>query len=308
MGKFVVAGITQVETIVRVDKVPIVYTPLTTEINSIYTGLGGDAYNESLALRWLGDDVKFMSIIGRDRSVDELNPPGNEILLSTEYVVQSMDETPNCVILYDKERRKQIFEDIKDLRDTTYDMSMFAPLAGWADMVVLANANFCRPFAVAAAEYNKKLAVNIRNFCREKEKYNREFLDAASILYFSDDQLEEDPYEFIKSISKTYGTDIIIMGRGSKGVILFDKAGGFMADYKTVKTNEIVNTVGAGNALFACFLHYYQETGDSVNSIKNALLFSSYKIGYMGTSKGFMTTEQMEQWRNLIWGIRPDGL
>jgi ribokinase len=98
------------------------------------------------------------------------------------------------------------------------------------------------------------------------------------------------------------------VGRGSKGVILFDKAGGFMADYKTVKTNEIVNTVGAGNALFACFLHYYQETGDSVNSIKNALLFSSYKIGYMGTSKGFMTTEQMEQWRNLIWGIRPDGL
>ncbi len=308
MGKFVVAGITQLETIVRVDKVPITYTPLTTEINSIYTGLGGDAYNEALALRWLGNEVEFMSIIGRDRSVDELNPPGNDIHLSTQYVVQMMEETPNCVILYDKERKKQIFEDIKDLRDKVYDMSMFAPLAGWADMVVLANANFCRPFAIAAAEHGKKVAVNIRNFSREKEKYNRDFLDAASILYFSDDQLEEDPYDFIRGISKTYGTEIIIMGLGAKGVILFDKAGGFLADYKTVKTNEIVNTVGAGNALFSCFLHYYQETGDSVNSIKNALLFSSYKIGYMGTSKGFMTTQQMEQWRNLIWGIRPDGL
>ena len=114
MGKFVVAGITQVETIVRVEQVPIVYTPLTTEVNSIYTGLGGDAYNESLALRWLGDDVKFMSIIGRDRSVDELNPPGNEIQLSTEYVVQRMEETPNCVILYDKDRRKQIVDEDDD--------------------------------------------------------------------------------------------------------------------------------------------------------------------------------------------------
>ena len=46
------------------------------------------------------------------------------------------------------------------------------------------------------------------------------------------------------------------------------------------------------------------ETGDSVNAIKNALLFASYKIGYMGTSNGFMTTSQLEQWRNLIWGIK----
>ena len=44
------------------------------------------------------------------------------------------------------------------------------------------------------------------------------------------------------------------------------------------------------------------------NAIKNALLFSSYKIGYMGTSNGFMTTEQLAQWRNLIWGIRDNGL
>ena len=46
------------------------------------------------------------------------------------------------------------------------------------------------------------------------------------------------------------------------------------------------------------------EDGDSVAAIKNALLFASYKIGYMGTSNGFMTTEQVQQWRNLIWGVR----
>ena len=32
------------------------------------------------------------------------------------------------------------------------------------------------------------------------------------------------------------------------------------------------------------------------------MLFASYKIGYMGTSNGFMTVEQLEQWRRLIWG------
>ena len=85
---------------------------------------------------------------------------------------------------------------------------------------------------------------------------------------------------------------------------MFDKSKNLRAHYNTVKTNEVVNTIGAGNALFACFLHYYMETGDSVNAIKNALLFASYKIGYMGTSNGFMTTDQLDQWRNLIWGIK----
>ena len=105
-------------------------------------------------------------------------------------------------------------------------------------------------------------------------------------------------------MADTYGSEIIILGQGSEGLILFDKTKDIRAHYKTVKTNEVVNTIGAGNALFACFLHYYMETGDSVNAIKNALLFASYKIGYMGTSNGFMTTDQLEQWRNLIWGIK----
>ena len=108
--------------------------------------------------------------------------------------------------------------------------------------------------------------------------------------------------EIAKALSKN--TDIIILGQGSKGLILFDRHRDINVHYDTVKTNEVVNTTGAGNALFACFLHYYQETGDSTLAIKNAMLFASYKIGYMGTSNGFMTTDQLEQWRNLIWGIK----
>ena len=171
-------------------------------------------------------------------------------------------------------------------------------------MMVLANANFCRPFAKAAAEHGKPIAVNIRSYNPEKEKYNTDFLEPAKVLYFSDDTLSEDPYVFIDRMASTYGTEIIILGQGSEGLILFDKTKDIRAHYKTVKTNEVVNTIGAGNALFACFLHYYMETGDSVNAIKNALLFASYKIGYMGTSNGFMTVDQLEQWRNLIWGIK----
>ncbi|WP_026488863.1 carbohydrate kinase family protein [Butyrivibrio sp. XBB1001] len=304
MSKFLVAGVTQIETIVRVDKIPVVYSPITSASDSIFTAMGGDAYNESLALKWLGDDVTFMSIVGRNQDLSLINPQDRKITLSTQYIIPQMEATPTEVVLYDKDRKQQIFEDIKDLRENVYDMSMVAPIAEACDMMVLANANFCRPFAKEAAARKKPIAVNIRTYNREKEKYNTDFLEPAKVLYFSDDNLGEDPYEFIDRMAGTYGTDIIILGQGREGLILYDKAQDLRVHYKTVKTNEVVNTIGAGNALFACFLHYYMENGDSVNAIKNALLFASYKIGYMGTSNGFMTTDQLEQWRNLIWGIK----
>ncbi len=306
MSKFLVAGVTQIETIVRVDKIPVSYAPLTSANDSIFTAVGGDAYNESLALKWLGDEVTFMSIVGRNQDLGIINPPDRKITLSTEYIIPQMKETPTEVVLYDKDRKQQIFEDIKDLRENVYDMSMVAPIAESCDMMVLSNANFCRPFAKAAVEHKKPIAVNIRSYKPEKEKYNTDFLEPAKVLYFSDDTLHEDPYAFIDRMASTYGTEIIILGQGSEGLILFDKTKDVRVHYKTVKTNEVVNTIGAGNALFACFLHYYMETGDSVNAIKNALLFASYKIGYMGTSNGFMTTDQLDQWRNLIWGIKKD--
>ena len=304
MSKFIVAGITQIETLVRVSGLPIDDTPLVSRPNSIFTAPGGDAYNESLALTWLGNEVTFMSVVGKDQDLRLLNPPGREVTLSTDYILPVLIDTPTEVILYDKDRNQQIFEDRKDLRDARYDMHLAEPLIPDTDMVVLSNANFCRPFIPLAKEHGKRIAAKIHDFPREKEGYNTDFLENASILYFSDSSIAEEPHVFIRRIADEHNPDIIILGQGAKGVMLYDREKNIEVHYNTVTTNYVVNTAGAGNALFACFLHYYQETGDSIRAIKNALLFASYKIGFMGTSNGFMTQAQLEQWRRLIWGIR----
>ena len=92
------------------------------------------------------------------------------------------------------------------------------------------------------------------------------------------------------------------MGVGENGVIIYTREDNSFIDYKPVQTNEIVNTIGAGNALFSSFLHYYVKTKNPREAIKNALLFASYKIGFVGTSNGFMTEEQIQHWKKLIWG------
>lgn len=301
MGKILVAGIVQRETIVRVDRIPIEYAGVTIRPNTIFSSTGGDAYNESLALKWLGNSVDFMTMIGKDESMALINPPGCEVELVTDYVLPRLNYTPNAVVLYDNGRRQQIFEDIKGIRETSYDLELFRERAGRAELLVVSNANFCRPLIQAGIELRKPIAVNIREFREDKLCYNEEFLKAADILYVSDDHLIKDPYMFVKAMAAEYRPEIIILGQGAAGLILYDKKKNIIAHYNAVRTNEVVNTVGAGNALFSCFLHFYNLTHDSVYAVKNALLFASYKIGFMGTSNGFLTEQEITQWRNLIW-------
>lgn len=301
MSKFLVAGFVQRETIVKVDKIPIEYTGVTNKPHTIFSSTGGDAYNEAVALKWLGNSVDFMSMTGRDESMELINPPGCEVTIVTDYILPRLYHTPTAVVLYDENRNQQIFEDIKEMRETSYDLNLFRERAARAEMLVVSNANFCRPLMWIGKELRKPIAVNIREYQESKVCYNEDFLKAADILYVSDDHLINDPFEFVKGLAAKYRPEIILLGQGADGLILYDKKKNIIAHYNTVKTHGVNNTVGAGNALFSCFLHFYNKTRDSVFAVKNALLFASYKIGFMGTSNGFMTEEQIAQWRNLIW-------
>ena len=69
MGRFLVAGIVQKETIVRVEKIPIEYSGVTVRSNMVFMSTGGDAYNESLALKWLGNFVDLMALVGQEESM-----------------------------------------------------------------------------------------------------------------------------------------------------------------------------------------------------------------------------------------------
>lgn len=306
MGKYVVAGISQIETIVKVKKIPIEFREITTGSDFIHSEMGGDAYNESLALTWLGDEVRFISVVGKDENLELFNPGKRLVTIDTDYVERILADTPTSVILYAQDRQEQIFEDLKDIRDAKVDLNMASPLVAESDMVVLGNVNFCRPLLDIAKEHGKPVAVNIHCYETEKEEFNEAFLKNADILYFSDDTIAGDPFDFVKEMAGRYPAGIIILGQGKDGLILYDRKNDTNLHYNSVKTNEVVNTAGAGNALFSCFLHRYNKTGDANLAIKDAILFASYKIGYLGTSNGFMTEEQLAQWRSLIWGSKTE--
>ena len=302
MSKFMVAGFVQFETIVKVDKLPLPYKQFESIPETINTDIGGAGFNQAMALRWLGNEVDFMSMVARNLSKRQIDAylKRNEVDLSTDYVLPMLDGMPTSVILY-YNGEKQTFEDVKDIRHVEYDFELLESHIQDKDMVVMSNCNFCRPIIGLAQKYNKPIALNVRSMRADKIAPKEDFMKAADILYISDDDIECNPYDIVNDCREKYDPQILIMGLGNKGVILYTKEDNSVLEYKPVKTNEIVNTVGAGNALFSAFIHYYVKTKNAKESIKNALLFASYKIGFVGTSNGFMTEQQIEQWKRLIW-------
>jgi ribokinase len=80
---------------------------------------------------------------------------------------------------------------------------------------------------------------------------------------------------------------------GELGVMIYVKEKNEIKQFPAVKTREAVNTIGAGDSLFSCFIHFYNKTQDPYYSIKRATIFASYKVGENGGAKGFLTEEEV---------------
>ena len=50
----------------------------------------------------------------------------------------------------------------------------------------------------------------------------------------------------------------------------------------------MVNTIGAGDALFSGFIHFYLKSKNPYQALQKAMLFASYKIGSTGAADGFL--------------------
>ena len=101
MSKFMVAGFLQMETIVKVDELPLPYKRFCSEEGMIDLNLGGAGYNEAVALRWLGNDVDFMSMVAKEFALEQYNHALNpaQLDLDMQYVLPVLDGMPSAIIL-----------------------------------------------------------------------------------------------------------------------------------------------------------------------------------------------------------------
>ena len=296
MKNILISGLVNTETTVRVRKFPIDYYPIDYPFFGINTAVSGVAYNIALALTTLGDRVRLCSMSGRDFQAEYIKNELEAKEIDIRYIQQTLNETPSSVVLYDESGRRQIYCDLKDIQETSCNFPQ--ELLEDADLVVACNINFNRPLLHKAKAMGKIIATDVHVLGNIHDDYNREFMEAADILFLSDEAVGEDYRSFLESLAHTYNPQIIVMGRGGKGAAIFLRGEDRIIELPAVQVGPIVNTVGAGDALFSAFLHYYAKGLEPQECLKRAQIFASAKIGVSGASKGFITEQKIEE---LLW-------
>ncbi len=296
MQRFFVAGLVNVETTVAIDGFPLDYFPVRYPFYGLETTISGVGWNIAKALTTLGNSVDFASLIGRDENGNLARNALAAAGIHDGMVLNELESTAQSVILYDPAGRRQIHVDLKDIQEHTYPVYLAESAVRHCDLAVICNISFARPLLDVAQSAGKPIATDVHALSDVEDDYNREFMQAASILFLSDESLPDQPEAVAKELLGRYQPAIVVIGLGDEGALLAVRGDDFIGRYPAVPTRSVVNTIGAGDALFAAFLDRYLLLGDPYAALEAALVFASYKIGEKGASEGFLSSDDLDRW------------
>ena len=213
--------------------------------------------------------------------------------ISADAVERTLSETPSSVVLYDESGRRQVYCDLKDIQERAY---VFDPsLINKADIVAATNINFSRPLLMLAKAAGKKLATDVHVLSDIGDGYNREFMEVADILFLSHEGIWGDRRAFISALEARYKNEIIVLGMGAEGALMYLRDENRFIEMPAFRTDAAVNTVGAGDALFAAFLNYYGKGFSPEDALERAQMFAAMKIRVSGAARGFSTEAEIEE-------------
>ena len=289
--KILVSGLVNVETTAAVRGFPVNYYPIDYAFFGVDSAVSGVAFNIAKALNILGDEVRLASLVGRDFPAAYIRQTLADLGIGGECVLPALEKTPASVVLYDPEGRRQIYCDLKDIQETAYG---FGPeILEGIDLVAACNINFNRPLLAMAKGAGKTVATDVHVLSDLYDGYNREFLSCADILFLSDEAIGDDYRGFLWALSREYGCKIIVLGRGGKGAAMYLRDRQEILEFPATPVGPVVNTVGAGDALFSGFLHFYAKGCDPVEALALAQRFAAHKITVTGAANGFVTEAQL---------------
>jgi sugar/nucleoside kinase (ribokinase family) len=289
-----VSGLINLETTLKVEGFPLPYQPVQYPFFGVNTTVAGVGYNISKALASLGQEVDFLSIIGKDEPSHLVLHALQEIPLSETNVLSATERTAQSVILYEESGRRAIYTDLKDIQDQIYPTERFEAALVHAEAAILSNVNFSRLMLAKAKNANIPVITDVHTISDIEDGYNRDFMAQADVLFQSHERLPCSPKEWVHQVSTRYGTPIIVIGMGQEGALISVKGEGF-AQYRAIQTRPIVSTIGAGDALLSAFTVFYLKTTDPFKALQKAMVFASHKIGAAGAAEGFLSLDELEE-------------
>jgi ribokinase len=289
-----VSGLINLEVTLQVDSFPIDYAPVRYPFFGVDSTVSGVGYNVAKALITLGDTVDLLSIVGQDPAGALVRQSLRSDGIPQDLVVDQCEGTPHSVILYDRQGKRQINLDLKDLQEQAYPDALVDRALDRCSVAALCNINFSRPLLAKAREQGKLVATDVHAISDLDDAYNRDFMRHADVLFMSDEHLPCPPEEWAGAVLARYGPEVLVIGLGARGALVGVGSDHVLERVPAVHTRDVVSTIGAGDALFSAFVHLYKRSRNAHEAIRKAVVFASYKIGEAGAADGFLEADALD--------------
>ena len=125
MTRILVSGLINIETTLWVDSFPLTYEPVRYPFFGINSTVSGVGYNIARALTVLGEEVAFLSLIADDLAGGQVRLSLARDGIVDSLVLSAMLATAESVIIYDRQGKRQIHTDLKDIQERAYPVDQF---------------------------------------------------------------------------------------------------------------------------------------------------------------------------------------
>lgn len=254
--------------------------------------LGGAPFNLAAHLSKLGNDAWIVSAVGRDDRGLRIKQAAEILGVKTDYLQENDFPTGYVQVMIDEAGKPTYtihegvaYDNINKIdSDDQYDCFCFGTLAQRSQISQTALFSTLEKLQAAHVFYD----VNLR-----QNYYNREIIEKslnyASIVKLNDEEVAElasllfeeklSEQDFCKRLMEKYDLKIVIVTRGSAGCAVY--SGEKIIEVSGVKVN-VADTVGAGDAFSAAFLHKFFETGD----LELSAMFANELGAYVASRAG----------------------
>jgi len=234
--------------------------------------LGGAPFNFAAHLRRLGHTVCFISAVGADQRGEKILESMSQMGLSTRYM-RRVEEHPTGIatVTLDAQGQPQFVihrpaaYDFPDLTESDLDELLSQPTDWIYFGTLLQMSSHARRLTMRLLDSNNAARrfydVNLRASSYETSLV-RELMSRATVIKMNDHEVSEVAQmfgqptdsleEFCRSYASTFGWEGVCVTRGPQGCVLligdeYIEANGYAV--------EAVDTVGAGDAFAAAFVH-----------------------------------------------------
>jgi ribokinase len=246
----------------------------------------------------LGAEPQLLSIIGDDNYRDAIEREFSARKITVD-LFPIIETAPQSVVLYDEACERRICLDLKDIQEARLPSGVARSAIKGVDMAAVCNVNFSRELIGALKSSGACVGINVHAVSSVEDPFNREFMESTD-LFLSNERIAGSEGEFLNQLAARCRSEAIVIGMGTQGALMYERKDSNVTFHPARYSRQVVNTAGARNALFSCFLFFCGKTRSPYAAIENATYFASYKTGEKGAANGFLTECELKEMRDSL--------